>query len=655
MFVDCMRWYRAALAAMLARGRGLAENRAALDEARENLLNGPHPGLDRLVAEFALTATDVDFLWAVIGSSLDATTMLQQVQLHGEASRRGIDLGTVAALIGLTDDESWQLALRLGPEHPLLRAALIEVDVPFGPLAARRFIAPRRTIGFLAGMPVIDEALSLCGGQLTAPSDPLLAPEQERALRQLAAALADREPVFIILEGAAATGKRAAVALAAATTSRPAVEIDLRRFEGTAEAMAAGLRSLSREHALVNALPVLSSLGELGGNANDPRRHELLRFLDGIASTVIGVTEQAGITLPVAKRVVRITWPTPDARSRRDMWPRVLPATSAVTAAQLDELAYRYDLGAGAIRRAGATAVTVAHGADRDHVVAADVVEAIRSDTAERLQSLAMRVSVHQSWNDLVAADDTMEQIRAFTDRVRHGHQVFERWGFRAKVGRSTGAAALFSGPPGTGKTMVAGLIARELGLDLYQVDLSKVVSKWVGETEKQLGALFDAAAAGHVMLLFDEADALFAKRSTDVKSATDRYANLEVNYLLQRIEAFGGVSILTTNLDANLDEALRRRLCAHVVFGAPDDDERTTLWNKFLDGAPRADNVDIARLVAEYPDLSGAHIRNAVVAAAFSAAATRTAANAIDHGMLDRAALAEYAGLGKVLGGKRR
>jgi SpoVK/Ycf46/Vps4 family AAA+-type ATPase len=210
--------------------------------------------------------------------------------------------------------------------------------------------------------------------------------------------------------------------------------------------------------------------------------------------------------------------------------------------------------------------------------------------------------------------------------------------------------AALFSGPPGTGKTLVAGLIARELDRDLFRVDLSRVVSKWVGETEKQLGELFDAAESSDALLLFDEADSLFAKR-TEVKSSSDRYANLEVNYLLQRIETFHGVTILTTNLDTSIDAALRRRLAAHIVFWPPDHDERVMLWRRFATcAAPVAGQLELEALASDYPDMTGANIRNASLAAAFLAAA---AGGAISQELLVRAASSEYRAMGRVLGRK--
>jgi SpoVK/Ycf46/Vps4 family AAA+-type ATPase len=209
------------------------------------------------------------------------------------------------------------------------------------------------------------------------------------------------------------------------------------------------------------------------------------------------------------------------------------------------------------------------------------------------------------------------------------------------------GHSLLLVGPPGTGKSMLAGLLARELELELYQVDLSKVVSKWVGETEKQLSRIFEAADAGHALLLFDEADALFGKR-TEVKSAVDRYANLEVNYLLQRIESFGGVTVLTTNMGTSIDPALRRRLACQIAFWPPEAAERARLWARMLEArGPVARNIDCKRLADDHPEMTGANIRNAVLAAAFLAAAE---GSAITQALLDRAARTEYRAMGRVL-----
>jgi SpoVK/Ycf46/Vps4 family AAA+-type ATPase len=299
----------------------------------------------------------------------------------------------------------------------------------------------------------------------------------------------------------------------------------------------------------------------------------------------------------------------------------------------------------GAIHRAAANVRMFAAGRE---IEPADIRAGVAAEIQERFSGLATRVQTSQSWDDLVLSPDTLDDVRAFIARSAHAHTVYDHWGFRDKLQRGLGLSALFSGPPGTGKTMVAGLIAASLGFELYMVDLSQVVSKWVGETEKQLGKIFDIAGMGHVVLLFDEADALFARR-TEVKSSNDRYANLEVNYLLARIEAFNGMAILTTNLETSVDVAFRRRFAADVRFYPPERDERIRLWRTLIpEAAPRADRLDFPKLADAYPEMCGGHIRNVVLRAAFLAAAER---GTITQERLTRAATAEYRAMGKILG----
>ncbi|MCB1882282.1 MAG: ATP-binding protein, partial [Gammaproteobacteria bacterium] len=210
---------------------------------------------------------------------------------------------------------------------------------------------------------------------------------------------------------------------------------------------------------------------------------------------------------------------------------------------------------------------------------------------------------------------EDMERIHEFISRKKYFDTVYNEWGFAARIGYGKGLIALFSGPPGTGKTMLAGLIGQALDLDLYQVDLAQVVSKWVGETEKQLGKVFDQAERAHAVLLFDEADSLFSKR-TEVKTSNDRYANMAVNYLLQRLEQYTGVAVLTTNKDAALDEALQRRLTLHLHLEIPEVPERERLWKSFLpERAPIEADIDYSVLAKEF-ELSGGYIKNAAVRA---------------------------------------
>src|SRR5690606_4172637 len=283
--------------------------------------------------------------------------------------------------------------------------------------------------------------------------------------------------------------------------------------------------------------------------------------------------------------VVLVDLAVPGEAARAALWRRAL-GDRAAPGLDLDMVAARYPLTGGMLLRSADAAIALAVGRARaggqPGVSDADLHAGLRGTLDVKLSGLGRRVTWRQGWSDLILPDDSLEEIREFIARVRHRRRVYEEWGFSRKLAKGLGLSALFAGPPGTGKTMVAGIIADELALDLYQIDLSRIVSKYVGETEKNLANVFDAAEAGHAILLFDEADSLFAKR-TEVKSSVDRYANLEVNYLLQRMEAFNGITILTTNLDSSIDDAFRRRISFRVDFPMPEVEDRERLWRAML------------------------------------------------------------------------
>jgi hypothetical protein len=249
------------------------------------------------------------------------------------------------------------------------------------------------------------------------------------------------------------------------------------------------------------------------------------------------------------------------------------------------------------------------------------IERALRSSLGEALRSVAEPVDHLPRWHEVVLDPELSESLRELVARRRHLDRVCFDWGMDSAMRSARGLVALFSGPPGTGKTLAAGLVARELDRELYRVDLSRVVSKWIGETEKHLATLFEAAEQADAVVLFDEADSLFAKR-TAVKGANDRNANLEVNYILQRLDTFRGVAILTTNQKASIDPAFRRRLTAQLHFSLPDAETRERLWRAHLPKtAPVDPEIDFADLAARYP-FTGGQIRNIAVRAAFLAAA---------------------------------
>ena len=299
----------------------------------------------------------------------------------------------------------------------------------------------------------------------------------------------------------------------------------------------------------------------------------------------------------------------PGARARSAIWGGLLGRDAADP--DVVGIAERYELTEGAIRCAALQVPRVG------------LEEAARMQLAGDLEGLAFpRIGASRpSWDRLVLPDSALDSLRAICAQVRHAAKVGRDWGFASRHALGRGAKALFFGKPGTGKTLAVDIIAAELNLPILRVDLSRIVSKWIGETEQNLAKAFDQAQQSHAILFFDEADSLFAKR-TAVQSSTDRYANMEVNYLLQRIDAHEGVVLLATNLKANMDDAFARRLHHVVEFPEPDARARERIWRISVPGeAPLHEDVDFAVLARRF-EIPGGAIKSAVMGAAFLAAA---------------------------------
>lgn len=284
----------------------------------------------------------------------------------------------------------------------------------------------------------------------------------------------------------------------------------------------------------------------------------------------------------------------------------------------LDELVSKYTMNPGRIYRAIAAASAVSE----DSVITKKALEeSVRSVCSARFGENATRIISPFTWDDLVVDEESNRLLRLACDRVRYRSRVNDEYGFGAKLPYGRGVAIVLYGPPGTGKTMAAQVLANELGLDIYRIDLSQVSSKYIGETEKNLGVLFDAAKNSNAILFFDEADSLFSKR-TAVSSSNDKHANAETSFLLQKIEEYTGVSILATNNLQNFDAAFKRRMTYLIPIGLPDADTREKMWeNVFPDAAPLSADIDF-KVLAGAVELSGSSIKNAAVSAAYRAAA---------------------------------
>jgi hypothetical protein len=312
--------------------------------------------------------------------------------------------------------------------------------------------------------------------------------------------------------------------------------------------------------------------------------------------------------------IAHIIMGVPSTSERVELWAREVPALAPADARALAE---RYAITGGTISMSAQAAAATTPGSGTPDLQALDT--AVHNQLHGRIQRLGTRLAMPFDWNDLVTDDDTLAALKEITASIRERRQVREYWGFRG----APGVSVLFSGHPGVGKSMSATVVARALALEIYEIDLSRVVSKWIGETEKNLAEVFDAAEPGHVVLLFNEADSLFGKRTKDVSSSNDRYANMETNYLLQRIERFGGLSILTTNLTKAIDPAFRRRFAYDVHFAFPTSEMRAELWRRAIPAQAEVADVDFDELGERF-ELSGGYIKVAAERTAFNAAARK-------------------------------
>ncbi|MGE3544304.1 MAG: AAA family ATPase, partial [Kofleriaceae bacterium] len=458
----------------------------------------------------------------------------------------------------------------------------------------------------------------------------------------------------VVARGRAGSGRHAVLAAIARTAGRRLGIVDatpMLRSKRLDE-----LRAAIRRAHLLGLLPCVDGLESIP--SDDPGARDAVQMILDDHPGPLAVRLPWDGEPPLAPGYLRIDLPALTMEQRTASW-RIVLDEHALYVRDPGELADRFRVGPGVIVRACAAVASEVAGHSNGHpnghpngdpnghpIDRALALEtAVRQHLESKLRTTATRVERLASWSRVILPPDIQESVLELIARIKHRRTVYETWGMGDVLSTARGVTALFQGGPGTGKTLVASAIANELGMDLYRVDLSRVVSKWIGETEQNLAKLFDAAEDGHAIVLFDEADSLFAKR-TEVRSSVDRYANLEVNYLLQRLDTFEGIAILTTNFGTAIDSAFKRRLSFRLTFPFPDEDARESLWRSHLPpGIPRSGTFDFADLARRYR-LSGGYIRNAAVRAAFLAAEEHSPLTQ-DH--LERAIKAEFREIGKI------
>ncbi len=598
---------RAALARDCAEVRErLAAFRSGERQLPPPMTHGSGSALDALDRLFGLTAIERSILCLAAGAELDGALAEEIAQATAVSQP---DVSLAQALFG---GEAWDA---LCPAAPLRRCRLLEV-IGSGPFLRRRLEVDERVLQFLMGLNYLDARLEGIVTRIVPNAGALSAETGGNLVKRIfdVWATPDRLPV-LLLAGRDPIVARSAFAEAASRLKLAPFQINAIDIPSDWTQRHALAVYLEREMAFSNAALLI--------DCKDPKADALqaTRLTDLLSGPVAIAAEDPG--LPERSPRLRIDVPAADARERREIWHETLGLQAEALGQGLGRLAEQFALD----RSAVSAAVELArNGTD----VAPDQLfnrlwRSAREQGRRRLDGLAERIESETDWDDLVLPAAQLALLKDLANHVRESWRVSEAWGWKRKSPRGLGVAALFSGPSGTGKTFAAEVIANRLDLDLYRIDLSQVVSKYIGETEKNLSRIFAAAEDGGAILLFDEADALFGKRS-EVKDSHDRYANVEVSYLLQRMEAYRGLAILTTNQKSALDNAFLRRLRYVVQFPFPDAAARAAIWSRiFPDETPLEglDPTGLARM-----NLSGGSIRSVALNASFLAAAANDPVN---------------------------
>lgn len=561
--------------------------------------------IDEVAARFALSPFERDVLLLAAGVEMDG-----EIGPLCAAAGPGQPSASFALALAVLPGAHWSA---LTPQAPLRRWRLLET-VGDGALLPARLRIDERVLHYLAGINELDARLRPLLREL--PPPPLMASTQRALAEGIAEQLLDDAPDTpwprIVLTGPDLPGKRDVAARLSARLGLGLYALAAADIPPDPTELDALATLWQREIALQRAALLVES------DTTSPAP-AALRFVQRIGGlTLLATPEPVALDHDTDAGIDTLLHPVarPGPADQLLLWQEALgtPAAARLGPA-LDSTASEFRLSAGDIRSG---APRLARQLLTTPDPAAALRQACRSRRHLQLGSLAQAVDALAGWRDLILPDAPRQLLREIATQVRHQLTVCERWGFARKSSRGLGVPVLFAGESGTGKTMAAEVLARELGLELFRIDLSAVVSKYIGETEKNLARLFDAAEDSGAILLFDEADALFGKRS-EVRDSHDRYANIEVSYLLQRMEAYRGLAILTTNQKAALDSAFQRRLRFVVNFPFPDLAEREAIWRSVFPAATPVEGLDYAKLARL--GMTGGNIRNIALGAAFRAA----------------------------------
>jgi ATPase family associated with various cellular activities (AAA) len=573
------------------------------------------PALESICSLFELSSFERKVLLMCAGAEMDARFQALFAAAHKDPHRIQ---PTFSLALTVFPDAHWSA---LTPDRPLREWRLVEIaggeTLATGPLRIQE-----RVLHYLAGVPCLDERLQPFVKLVAAPDS--LVPTHLATAQQIANAWSNPKPEsklpIVQLCGSASANKRPIAAEASAIAGLRLHAAPAWALPSAAAEIEAMLRLWEREAVLTASALLLECDDE---NHEAPSASAIAWLMENIRTPLIVSTRNS--RKPGHRSVVLFEVDNPTRSEQAELWQEALKSSFPHLNGKLDSVVAQFNLGPSAIRSAAWQAgIKLPQDSEpgEEQAVPTGLVEhlwdACRVQARPRLEGLAQRIEPAATWDDLILPETQKQVLSHIAVHVRQRAKVYQTWGFGSKGSRGLGISALFAGASGTGKTMAAEVLAKELRLDLYRIDLSQVVSKYIGETEKNLRRVFDAADEGAAVLLFDEADALFGKRS-EVKDSHDRYANIEVSYLLQRMEAYRGLAVLTTNRRSALDQAFLRRIRFVVEFPFPEDAQRAEIWRRVFPGATPTEGLKIDRLSRLHA--TGGNIRNIAMGAAFLAA----------------------------------
>jgi DNA polymerase III delta prime subunit len=593
--------------------------------------------LERLVRLYSLSRLERDALLLSIAPELDERFETLYSYAQNDVTRKRPTVGLILRLLLPGSAARLKARLLFARDNPLLRVPLVrfsddarEQDASFLSCSVK---PEERIIDFLLGESQMDSRLRsftvMSDGARTLRS--LHLPQPLRQELEQAASTLRTTGGALFFHGPRGAGQCEAAQALSVTAGRKLVVADLSRAQA-AGALHAQVLSLLRREAQLRGANLLLTHHDEGHGTEQQQSHAPLfdhcTFGEMVSESRLIVFVAGEQPSPASTNVLSCPWaafefPTPSFQSRVQLWQQAIAAAGAAAQAGMAEsLANQFVLTGGQIEDACRMAANQAlqHGEPALAVTRVALEAAARRQSNQRLKQRAQKVTTEYEWSDLVLPQRTLQQLRDVCTAEKFRDVVYSEWGFDRRMMHGKGLSVLFSGPSGTGKTMSASILAHELGLDLYKIDLSTVISKYIGETEKQLSQIFHEAQTSNAILFFDEADAIFGKRS-EVNDAHDRYANVEVAYLLQKMEEYEGIVILATNFRKNIDEAFTRRIQYIVEFPFPEAQYRERIWRCLIPStAPMADDVDFSFLGRQF-EMAGGNIRNAVLLAAFLAA----------------------------------